>query len=161
VPICLDFFVLKTPCENLSARSIPLENYGWKTPWKKPVCLNRRLKDCSTNINLLYSAKDYSSLDEALSKAGLLNDFPKLGTDECACFYNCRKNQFMSVFYHIRNSLAHGRFNLIIDSGSTTYYLEDVVGKGEDVKLSARMVLKQETLIRWIELIKNGEKNIK
>lgn len=152
------FFVFHSPCNGLSARQISLSDYGWKTPWKKPYSLKKRLKESASNYNLLYSAQKYDGMETALKKADLLDGFPKDITRERVCFYNGQRNQFMSVFYHLRNAFAHCRLNLVDIDGECYFVMEDVLPNknGDKVKLSARMILKKSTLLKWIDLIKDG-----
>ena len=46
----LSFFVFNTPCDELSAMSKTLKEYGWSEPWKKPFYLNKQLKQGTTAI---------------------------------------------------------------------------------------------------------------
>lgn len=153
------FFVFHSPCPKTSAMGKSLKEYGWNTPWQKPYWLNKQLKQASTNVNLLFSSNSYDNLEIALTKASLLNDFPSALEKERICIYDGQHNQFMSVFYHIRNSLAHGRMNMIHKNGECVFVFEDVVSnsKSEQAKLSARMILKKQTLLSWIDIIEAGE----
>ncbi len=155
----LDFFVLYSPCEGLSARSRSLtEFYHWNNPWSKPFWLNKQLKQCAENYEILFAASSYAQMEQELNKADLIN-FPTNISKERICFHNTKGNQFMSVFYHLRNSLAHGRFNIThLNDGENIYVLEDVSGKGKERKVSARMVIREKTLVKWMILIKGGEK---
>ena len=153
----IKFFVLNSPVEELSARIISLSDYGWHEPWKKPFWLNKQLKASASNHDILYATDALGKMDEALNKADLLS-FPPTDLQERICFYDCKKNQFMSVFYHIRNGFAHGRFNIV----GGTIVMEDVSThrKGMSsgtVPVSARIIIKTETLLSWIEVIENGE----
>ena len=66
----------------------------------------------------------------------------------------------MSVFYHLRNAFAHGRLNMVDVDGECVFLFEDIQEnkkKGE-IKVTARMILRKSTLLKWIEIIENGEK---
>ena len=104
------FYVFHSPCEGLSAMGKTLSSYGWNTPWSKPFYLNKQLKASASNFEILFSANNYDAMSEALEKAEMTDDFPSNLERERICFYNNQKNQFMSVFYHIRNAFAHGRY---------------------------------------------------
>ena len=52
-----------------------------------------------------------------------------------------------SIFYYIRNALAHGSFSVIKDNGNIIYYLES----NKDDKAKARIRLREETLLKWVE----------
>lgn len=158
----LRFFVIESPVEDLSARQKTLASYGWSSPWRKPFYLRKQLNNLSGNTNLIFSANDYSALGNEFSKANLLT-FPPNDYTERVCFYNGKYGaQYMNLFFHIRNSFAHGRFNIL---DKNIFLMEDVTkGKKSEIpvgmmKCSARMVLSMNTLIKWINFIEGGEKN--
>lgn len=156
------FYVFHSPCDKLSARRKTLQEYGWKNPWKKPYKLNIQLKEASSNFNLLYSVDKYEKMSETLEKSNLLYNFPSDFMTERICIHDSQKNQFMSVFYHIRNSLAHGRLNMINIDGECIFVFEDgsIEKKNGLFKVSARMILRKRTLLNWIDIIESGEKEI-
>ena len=157
----ITFFIFHSPVDNLSARQISLSEYGWNTPWRKPWYLNKQLKQETSNYELLFSSATFKKMDDALTKADLRNSFPSNIAKERICIYDCKKNQFMSVFYHIRNAFAHGRFDLRRLNDEEYYILEDVQKDKGALKVSARMILKKRTLINWIDIIEGGEKEYK
>ena len=69
----------------------------------------------------------------------------------------------MSVFYHLRNAFAHCRLNMIDVNGESVFIIEDVQSskKRDKLKVSARMILRKSTLLKWIDLIENGEQEYK
>lgn len=146
----ITFYLFHSPCNGLSAMQKSLKDYNWHTPWRLPYKLNSQLKQASSNFNLIFSAKSYATLDEALKKADLLDNFPSNLKCERIGVYDNKSNQFISVFYHIRNAFAHGRFCI----KENTFVFEDKYG----TKVSARMILKKKTLLKWIEIIEGGEK---
>lgn len=158
----LKFYVVETPSPGLSARSIPLIDYGWTQPWKKAQQLNKKIKGASTNPDLYYSAAKLNKMQEVLEKAKLL-DYPEPRDDpfEAAAFFDCKKNQTLSLFYHLRNGFAHGRFCIFEFKREYWFAIEDVTspGKGnptDNRRVSARIVLKYSTLRKWIKLIQDG-----
>lgn len=157
------FFVFHSPCPKLSCMGRTLDEYGWTTPWKKPYCLNRQFRQVASNYELLFSAEKYDTMDAALVKADLKEGFPSDLTRERICIYDNLKNQFMSVFYHIRNAIAHCRLNMVDVDGECVFVLEDVQpNKNADrLKVSARMILRKSTLLKWIDLIEQGEREYK
>lgn len=154
----ITFFVFHSPVNNLSARQICLSEYGWNTPWRKPYYLNKQLKQATNNYELLFSSATLKEMNDALTKANLVNSFPSDIVRERICIYDCKKNQFISVFYHIRNAFAHGRFDLRKLNNVEYYIMEDVKKAKKDLQVSARMILKKQTLLRWIDIIEGGEK---
>lgn len=140
-----------------------LEEYGWFAPWRKPYYLNRQLRQAASNYELLFSSKGYDEMDVALEKADLKETFPSDFSRERICIYDTQKNQFLSVFYHIRNAFAHCRLNMIDVNGECVFIFEDVQPKKntEQLKVSARMILQKSTLLKWIDIIENGEREYK
>lgn len=157
------FFVFHSPCVHLSSMGKTLSEYGWNAPWKKPYYLNKQLRQVTSNYNLLFSAKSYDDMDVALEKADLKDTFPSNFSRERICIYDNQGNQFLSVFYHIRNAFAHCRLNMVDVDGECVFILEDVQpNKNSDqLKVSARMILRKSTLLKWIDLIENGEREYK
>ena len=66
-------------------------------------------------------------------------------------------NQIESIFYHIRNSFAHGRFQIYSYKDELYYVFESgIIKKSIDkIELKARMVIKEKTLLKWIEILNN------
>lgn len=159
-----DFFVVRTPIARLSSQSVPLSVYGWRYPWKKPEHLNRQIKDASNNPNLFYSAKKLEEMEEVLEKASLLFDDLASSDREVACFYNNENNQVMSCFCHLRNSFCHGRYRIFRKSDELWIAAEDKSNKRvknrQGEMLSARMLFRVDTLMRWIEIVQSGPAGI-
>ena len=153
------FFVFHSPCANLSSMGKPLIEYGWCDPWKSPYYLNKQLRQAASTYELIYSAKDYDEMDSELEKADLKNSFPSDFSRERICIYDNQNNQFLSIFYHIRNVFAHCRLNMVDIGEDCVFLLEDIKpNKNRDqLKVSARMILRKSTLLKWIEIIENGE----
>ena len=61
------------------------------------------------------------------------------------------------MFYHLRNAFAHCRLNMVDVDGECVFILEDVVTSKGKNKLSARMILRKSTLLKWIDIIESGE----
>ncbi|MGI6072469.1 MAG: hypothetical protein ACOX75_05595 [Lachnospiraceae bacterium] len=59
------------------------------------------------------------------------------------------KNQYLSLFRHLRNSIAHGSF-LIIEDGFQNYFIFQDVYQG---KVSARGIISLEILAEWKKII--------
>lgn len=153
------FFVFHSPCPELSSMGRSLSEYGWTTPWRKPYYLNRQLRQVATNYNLIYSANGYDAMEHALEKAVLKDSFPSGFETERVCIYDNQNNQFLSVFYHLRNAFAHCRLNMVDVDGDCVFILEDVQPKRNSIllKVSARMILRKSTLLKWIDIIEAGE----
>jgi hypothetical protein len=136
-----------------------LSDYGWNNLWKDPYSLNAQLWQAVSTEKSIYIAKKYDDMDAELENAGLKDSFPSKLSHERVCIYNSQGNQILSVFYHIRNAFAHCRLNMVDVDGECVFVLEDVEPKknAERLKVSARMILRKSTLLKWIDLIENGE----
>lgn len=55
------------------------------------------------------------------------------------------------IFYHLRNSIAHGSYG-IWEGEETFFIFQD---ESKDHFISARMVLKEERLLKWIEILQS------
>lgn len=159
------FYVVGNPAPGLSARRLDLKGLGWNAPWSKPEYLNRKMKDKVRDGDFLWSAKACDEMEEALRKADMLDEWVDWSAPrERAVLYNCKNNQMLSLLYHVRNSLCHGRFTFFKRNRTIWIALEDVTKsrKGSPVgmwkQLSARMVLRHSTLLSWQKLILAGPK---
>lgn len=70
-----------------------------------------------------------------------------------------RKNtvEIEKIFYHLRNGLAHGCFSAFEQNGDIYYVIQD---ESNDGMISARMVLKENTLQTWIDYLKDRKETI-
>lgn len=66
---------------------------------------------------------------------------------------NSQMGKCKSIFYMIRNSFAHGSFNIKKNNNENYYYLES--SKSNSIK--AIMCLKEKTLIKWINDVKTKD----
>ena len=66
-------------------------------------------------------------------------------------------SQTVSIFYHIRNAIAHGSFSVVRNNDSPIYYFQSQ--KDGDIK--SRIRLKENTLLQWIELFNSNVSEIK
>lgn len=153
------FFVFHSPCANLSSMGKTLAEYGWSAPWRKPFYLNKQLQQAASNYKLIYPASNYDAMDEASEKADLKDNFPSDFLRERICIYDNMHNHFLSVFYHLRNAFAHCRLNMVDVNGECVFILEDIVPAKSPAqeKVSARMILRKQTLLKWIDIIEGGE----
>ena len=143
------FFVLNTPIEDLSSQSITLKDYNWKNPWKKDENLKHLLKSATNNYDLLFSVNEIKLFENAVVKSNFTRDKKR----EIICSYNNKKTQFLSVFYHIRNGLAHGRFEFTNEKVFLEKYI--IIEDWYKETRRALMRLKIKTLIKWINIIEN------
>ena len=154
----MDFYVTFCICPEYATQGRTLTFYKWKDkPWNTYNYLKKKLdwKD----QNLICSKRKMKPLNEIKNE---LNEMFISGrnwyesTDEFAIFSKVESNEYLSIFYHIRCALAHGRFTIRNNEGNRFYYFENGVSNGNSFKVKARMCLKESTLCHWICVITNG-----
>lgn len=155
------FYVINTPCTDLSSSSIGLSEYGWsKDIWK-----NDKLKKClfdiaqierNSSIAVAHRADEMKAVCE---KTSLKKNFHKSRNRERIAIYKGRYNEFLSICYHIRNAFAHGRLAMydFEDGKDIIFALEDGVKKNGEFEVRSRMILKKSTLTKWMQILKSGE----
>ncbi len=156
------FFVINTPCIDLSSSGICVQTYGWRNDvWKKGKLREQLLSAAGLKTNqTFFSAKKVDALKETLKKANWAKGFHKDREIERIAMYKpIRYNDFLAVCYHIRNALAHERLAMypISNSADIVFVLEDGVKKGADFQVRSRMILKRSTLLKWIDIIEAGK----
>ena len=97
-----------------------------------------------------------------MQESDLKNGFPEDSISE-KIYIRVDDNELMSIFRHLRNSFAHGRFNVIDSNGEQYFLFEDrstrIDKKKNTYPISARMILRESTLLKWIEIIEGGKKD--
>lgn len=153
------FYVINTPCTELSYSGKAITEYGWKKDiWKKDTLKNilfdaANLKRGETFV----VAKKTNEMRKACEIARLKKGFQQSREIERMVLYKNKKNEFLSVFYHIRNAFAHGRMAMYSsDKEDIVFVLEDGINKNESFIVRSRMILKRQTLLKWIDIIEKG-----
>lgn len=145
------FYLINSPCKNSSARGTNISIWG-----KPDIILNNKLKselNLVKNVNYDYT-KSKTGMKELFEKYDLKNDFTNITEDKI--IFLKKDNIFDSIFRHIRNAIAHSRWQVKND----IYYFED--GNFEEINkekvfcVTARIVLCKESLIKWRNLINSG-----
>lgn len=155
------FYVINTPCDNISACGLPMSHYGWnKDVWKKGE-LRRILfgvAGLETNKTFFVAHKT-DEMKAVFQKADLRKGFQTKRDIERIAIYKEKCCEFLSLCYHIRNAFAHGRFAIypLSIEKDVVFVLEDGKKMNGELQVRARMVLKGSTLKRWIELIRSGK----
>ena len=164
------FFVIHSPCNGQSAKSISLTERGWKAkPWYSPKYLKEKLDKAifGDNLRLLKMVESKAKLLLEINSLDLDDDFYFFFDKQRMLYSKISKSgcesEYMSLFYHIRNALAHGRLSMYpAKNDDITFVMEDgkQVGKESDDKfeVSARIIINKSSLLKVIELLKNPPK---
>ena len=171
----ISFFVFHAFRPNRSSKGKTITDYGWrKDVWGNSA--NVSLKDV-----LLYTAdlhlrnntidtvtraqikdetivptKKLDEMSHACHRAGVKHDFARRREINRIAVYNSERNIMLSVFDHIRNSFAHGRFTIYSDGMIALESGKKLPGTN-GFEVYARMLLKKDTLMQWIAIIEAGQ----
>ena len=162
-----DFFVLRSLFEKQSARSKSFMAYGWEFD---PFCNNYlglaltkilpsmqgipRIAERKTDfLSVLeqnhLTEKELSDLNE--SRFAVVKASAKKGN-----------NEFMSLFYHIRNALSHGRIGIKEGTDELVFVFEDGLLKRKkaepNFEVTARAIISKSKLDAMIRVIKKPPK---
>ncbi len=155
----MDFYVIKNPSIDSKSKSTTAQFFNIKETWGKDCwqnkegSLKRRLMGTIEGYkHRVYHKKNAEDMKEIIEIQNLV-DVNKLPSHNVFCFVDSCNNLFNSIFRHIRNSLAHGRFILYEVDNTEYLFFEDV----NQEKVTARMVMKIETLLQWISIITDEE----
>jgi len=157
----LDFYVVNAICGELSCKGKTASELGWgKQVWKKgilknlifeTICSKEHFSDC------IFIAKTNSDIRNGINNFSMDKHFHNLREEKIVVHKKYNLNQVESIFYHIRNSFAHGRFQIYSYKDELYYVFESgIIKKSIDkIELKARMVIKEKTLLKWIEILNN------
>ena len=137
------FFVINTPDKITSARGIEIAEYGYDD---EEELFNELIG------NIPCQKKNQSIEKTDLTEVNMLN-FPPTDMKESMCFAVSNNKPVTSLFIKIRDSLAHGRFN-IGGSPKMPYLVMEDINKSDNC--SARIILKIKTLKSWIKKLEGG-----
>lgn len=150
------FYVLHSPCKKGSYSRIDLSEYGWNNPWYHDE-FKTGLKNIAgfneTNYHYEEAQKDFK---ECWEKLQYQDNFYDNVNQEYVVFSNAGEtNPYMSLFHHIRNSIAHRRFTAQKINRERDYYIimEDVKFVDGFYRVNARMILRKRTLLKWIDFL--------
>lgn len=137
----LNFYILNAPDKKKNARAKAIYNYGIENE----VDFFNELK----NTNIMIHKNNIG--EEELKAAGLLQ-FPPSDASliESGCFASPKEKPVTNLLLHIRNSLAHGRFNIAGPEKDPFIIMEDI---NSNNNCSARLVIKLKTLNTWANML--------
>lgn len=142
----LDFYLFDCLVPKVSQRGCSLEKYNWTNTAK----LERKMKKLShiseNNWKVVKNNDDFDNYKDLLASE-----------NKCCLFINNKNRNVFSILYSIRNSFAHGSFNIKTINNRKVYFLDACKEKKAKIDRKARIVLYEKTLLDWIKLIKDGD----
>lgn len=146
----LDFYLYRCPTADQSVRSILFKEYGWAGVPAFAELKRLMLDAASPELKDRYKPCNKDALETMMIQLGLDEKKPKI--IEGAVFLSTDGKTVMESLYRaIRHAFAHGSFYSCTRSKEKFYLLENFDGY-----CKARLVLKETTLLRWIDIVKNG-----
>lgn len=140
----MSFYVINTLDTRKSARGRRIEDYHFEDG-ELDSFLKKSLKYWKSSGNGQLVMKNL--------KESELDIFPPLADyTERVCFSYTKQCELICFFGHIRNSLAHGRFNVVGTKKDPIIIMED---KNSSGNCSARMILHLSTMNKWITLFES------
>ena len=143
----LEFYLFECPTPNRSVRSKTFADYGWIGRSKFSSLKKSMLSAASDSLkNNYYPCKK----EELKEKFQLVKKVSP--TDEYCVFLKYdEKSVMQSLYSAIRNAFAHGSFSVRQYSGVKIYFFAN-----EKKYLKAEIILQENTLLKWIDIIKNN-----
>ncbi len=144
------FYVIETPVSGTSYRGKTFKEYGINM-----TSLNAALKRTTPFLKKNWFEETMKDIEQRCLECGILEnvDF----SSELAIHTNNKKHctgKTDSMFYAIRCAFAHGSFDIHTYKNEDYYILENRDGNS----LKARMILKESTLLSWIDVVKSSPK---
>ena len=146
------FFVSYSMCGNQSAKKRTFIDYGWETEKLTNTDLGMALSSViklNKNSNFLFVEKK-----ELAEKFALLQledgSIENLDVERAVLIRNGENNNYLRLFYRIRDGFAHGKFKLRYSSqGKRMVIIQDDDGNC----VTARIVISLDTILRFVTVI--------
>lgn len=157
----ISFYLFGTPCDHVSSSGQTMSDLGWKKEvWKSPSLRAYLLSVANLQPDITYKkVPKLSDMAAALTASGLGGNFhTKRDMNRIAFYSDGSQVEILSILYYIRCAFAHGRFERYNNGGNPVYAFEAITKKRGTDKyiLRARMMLSEETLILWREILSGG-----
>lgn len=145
----IEFYLFNTPLrEKNFYQAKTMADYGWEK--SKLSNLKQRLLYDIQLKQRFYYFKTLDQVQQSIINNKILGN--KHTYREIIIFLNNRKSIVESVLSLIRDAFAHRSFEVVPKMDENYYFMANV----HNEKTKGRLILKESTLLRWIEIIKNG-----
>ena len=157
----LNYYLLEAATADQSFKHLELQNIGWpKNVFKKSTLYNLMFLDF-IDRNSIFIKEKKDDFKRALNELGFNKSFHKIRVEGIVVQKKNGMNRINSILYHIRNSLAHGRFQIYSYGNDVFYCFESgIIKRKVDLfSLKSRMIIKEQTLLSWINILSNPTGN--
>ena len=141
------FFVIESPVEGNSHRGKTFKDMGWNL-----THLCSLLKKETLISNDCWFSGNTKEVEDKIKEKEIY-DSVKLPT-EIIIHTNSQSSKTASLFHTIRCAFAHGSFAIHKYNKDNYYFFENNNKKG----CSGRIIIKEKTLLKWINIIENPKK---
>lgn len=151
------FYVTYSMCGAQSFRKLAFTDYGWPSNKLNDPVLKSALLDVLNFAGARsFVFTDGNDLFNRFSEAGLQDgEVDDLSFERAVIGKTSGSNRYLKLFYRIRNCLAHGKFALRFDKcGQKMVVMQD----DDTNNVTARTVLKLDTLLAFVEVIDKRER---
>lgn len=151
----LGFYLFECPAEAVSVRAKSFRDYGWDKPYKYSQ-LQSRLAKLNEESQIPFYRVSVESLYQTLLDQ---NQLDKIDMNKEIVIYTNVELSLATLFKSIRNSFAHGSFQKKTYKNEQYYVFENRKPqniKHDENEIRARIILKEKTLLSWIEIVKSG-----
>ena len=152
----LIFFIVQNPSLNKNkepstAQYFDIKKYWGNNCWQRGDTLKTKLIETMPNYQYIVRGVETSEDMKRPLKELKLDKFEDLSMETKVCIVDSCSNIFSSIFRHVRNGLAHGRFKVYQFEERDFLFLEDI-DKGY---VTARMIFDVFILLQWIDIIRS------
>ena len=160
------FYVLHSLCDGQSCKGHTLQDtYLWKpNPWRPADYLKKKILYAiwGGDIPNLFMAQNRAGFKGKIFDKNLDADFYKDCYSQRMCYVKVSNgknngNEIMSLFYHLRNGFAHGRYGMTpISDNDYMFFLEDGKRNNNEFEVTARIAIKKSSLLAIRNIIMEG-----
>ena len=143
----IDFYLFNCPVSGKSVRGQSFKDFGWIGSSAFSKLKSKLLKSSTDSLKNNYFPCKKDELSTCYKNVATVTP-----TNEYCVFLKHDEKQVMqSLFSAIRNSFAHGSFNVKTYKKQRVYFFANFDGY-----LKAELILQEQTLLSWIDIITNG-----
>lgn len=143
----LDFYLFSCPTPEKSVRAKTFEQLGWSGQKQFAQLKTLLISSASNSLKDNYYPCKKDELKEKFSVVSNVHPVDEY----CVFLKNDEKAVLQSLFSAIRNALAHGSFSVQTYKKVRVYFFAN-----HHKYLKAEIVLQENTLLAWIEILKRG-----
>lgn len=142
----IQFYLFECPVEGKSHRGKTFKEYGYIGSKAFGVLKSKLLNAATPSLSKNYMPSQKDQLPDNFKKCEKIT-YPD---EYCVFIKNDKNGVISSLFSAIRNSFAHGSFNVKAYNKTRIYYFSNYKQYEK-----ARIVLYEDTLLSWINIIKH------